>query len=95
MPLSWAFAIRPSQLVLTAVGSCRSVRDHAVTIPDGRTRRDRRRRREGVSLSIRDGLRCVAPSPLAVDLLTGPGREPSQGEELLGWMKDNEDAWRS
>lgn len=43
----------------------------------------------------RDGLRCVAPSQLAVDLLTGPGREPSQGEEMLEWMKDDEDAWRS
>jgi hypothetical protein len=43
----------------------------------------------------RDGLRCVAPSQLAVDLLTGPGREPSQGEEILRWMRENEDAWRS
>lgn len=43
----------------------------------------------------RNGLRCVAPSQLAADLLTGPGREPSQGEEILAWMKDNEDAWRS
>ena len=43
----------------------------------------------------RDGLRCVAPSQLAVDLLTGPGREPPQGEELLQWMQDNEDAWRA
>lgn len=43
----------------------------------------------------RDGLRCVAPSQLAVDLLTGPGREPSQGEEILTWMKENEDVWRS
>ena len=43
----------------------------------------------------RDGLRCVAPTQLAVDLLTGPGREPPQGEELLRWMQDNEDAWRS
>ena len=43
----------------------------------------------------RDGLRCVAPSQLAVDLLTGPGREPSQGEEIVRWMKENEDAWRS
>ena len=45
--------------------------------------------------TIRDGLRCVAPSQLAVDLLTGPGREPSQGEEILVWMKKNEDAWRT
>ena len=43
----------------------------------------------------RGGLRCVAPSQLAVDLLTGPGREPPQGEELLRWMQDNEDAWRA
>ncbi len=45
--------------------------------------------------AIRDGLRCVAPSQLAVDLLTGPGREPPQGAELLRWMQSNEDAWRS
>lgn len=43
----------------------------------------------------RDGLRCVDPSQLSVDLLTGPGREPSQGEEMLRWMQENEDAWRS
>ena len=43
----------------------------------------------------RDGLRCVAASQLAVDLLTGPGREPSQGEEMLTWMEQNEDAWRT
>lgn len=43
----------------------------------------------------RDGLRCVAPSQLAVDLLTGPGREPSQGEQILTWMRENEDVWRT
>lgn len=43
----------------------------------------------------RDDLRCVAPSQLAVDLLTGPGREPSQGEQMLKWMEQNEDVWRS
>ncbi len=43
----------------------------------------------------RDGLRCVAPSQLAADLLTGPGREPSQGEHLLKWMEQNEHVWRS
>ena len=43
----------------------------------------------------RDGLRCVAPSQLAVDLLTGPGREPSQGEQMLIWMEQNGDAWRA
>ena len=43
----------------------------------------------------RDGLRCVAPSQLAADLLTGPGREPSQGEHLLKWMEKNKHVWRS
>ena len=43
----------------------------------------------------RDGLRCVAPGQLAADLLTGPGREPSQGEEMLSWMERNEHVWRS
>ncbi len=43
----------------------------------------------------RDGLRLVAPSQLAVDLLTGPGREPSQGEQMLKWMEKNEHVWRS
>ena len=43
----------------------------------------------------RDGVRCVAPSQLAVDLLTGPGREPSQGEQMLIWMEKNEDVWRT
>jgi hypothetical protein len=43
----------------------------------------------------RNGLRVVAASQLAVDLLTGPGREPSEGNELLVWMAKNEDAWRA
>jgi len=41
------------------------------------------------------GLRVVAPSQCAADLLTGSGREPSQAEALLNWMRENEDAWRS
>jgi hypothetical protein len=45
--------------------------------------------------SVRDGLRVVAVPQLAVDLLTGPGREPSEGNELLAWMRKNEDAWRA
>lgn len=43
----------------------------------------------------RDELVTVAPTQLAADLLTGPGREPSEGEELLAWMNANEDAWRA
>jgi hypothetical protein len=45
--------------------------------------------------TVRDGLRVVALSQLAVDLLTGTGREPSEGEELLAWMGKNERVWRT
>lgn len=41
----------------------------------------------------RDGLYCVAPSQLTVDLLTGYGREPAQGEQILEWMDLNQDEW--
>lgn len=44
--------------------------------------------------AVRDELRVVAPTQLAVDLLTGPGREPSEGNELLEWMRKNENVWR-
>ncbi len=43
----------------------------------------------------RDRVVSVSPTQLAVDLLTGPGRDPSEGEELLAWMKGNERAWRT
>jgi hypothetical protein len=43
----------------------------------------------------RDGLTLVSPSQLAADLLTSPGRSPSEGEELLRWMDGNLDAWRA
>ena len=41
-----------------------------------------------------DGLRYVAPSQAAVDLLTGPGRNPSEGQVLLDWMERHERDWR-
>lgn len=41
-----------------------------------------------------DGLLYVAPSQAAVDLLTGPGRTPAEGQELLDWMEKHERAWR-
>jgi hypothetical protein len=40
-------------------------------------------------------LRFAACSQVAADLMTGPGRWPSEGEELLQWMARNESAWRS
>jgi hypothetical protein len=42
----------------------------------------------------RDGLRCAASSQVAADLLTSPGRGPAEGEALIAWMRENEDAWR-
>lgn len=45
--------------------------------------------------SINDqGNVIVAPAQAAVDLLTGPGRNPSEGEELISWMELNEPVWR-
>jgi hypothetical protein len=42
-----------------------------------------------------DGLVAVASSQCAVDLLTGSGREPAQGDALIDWMTEHEDAWRN
>lgn len=41
-----------------------------------------------------DGVRMAAPSQVAVDLLTGPGRNPSEAVALLDWMERDERAWR-
>jgi hypothetical protein len=41
-----------------------------------------------------DEVRYAAPSQVAVDLMTGPGRGPSEAEALLKWMAENEDTWR-
>ena len=40
------------------------------------------------------GITYAALSQVAADLLTGLGRNPSEGEELLKWMGENENAWR-
>ncbi len=40
------------------------------------------------------GLRYAAPSQVAVDLLTSPGRGPAEGQKLLDWMEDHEHDWR-
>lgn len=41
-----------------------------------------------------DGLKVAATSQVAVDLLTGPGRSPSEARALLDWMERDERAWR-
>jgi hypothetical protein len=43
----------------------------------------------------RNGIVFAALSQVSADLLTGPGRGPSEGEELIRWMQENEDEWRS
>jgi hypothetical protein len=40
------------------------------------------------------GVTTVAPTQAAVDLLTGPGRNPAEAEELMDWMERNEPSWR-
>ncbi len=41
------------------------------------------------------GLTYAALPQVAADLLTSPGRAPSEGEELLAWMEKNPGAWRA
>lgn len=45
--------------------------------------------------ATRDGkMAWAAPSQVAVDCLAGSGRMPSEGEALIGWMRENESQWR-
>jgi len=41
-----------------------------------------------------EGVIMASPSQVVVDLMTGPGRNPSEAEELLTWMQRNEGEWR-
>ena len=41
-----------------------------------------------------EGVHLATPSQIAVDLLTGPGRSPSEGAALLDWMEAHEPEWR-
>lgn len=40
------------------------------------------------------GYTIAAPAQAAIDLMTGPGRNPSEAEELIDWMVANEKSWR-
>lgn len=42
-----------------------------------------------------DAVTFAALSQVAADLLTGPGRSPAEADELIRWMGEDEDAWRS
>lgn len=41
-----------------------------------------------------EGIRYAARSQVVADCLTGNGRMPAEGEALLDWMLENEQAWR-
>jgi hypothetical protein len=47
-----------------------------------------------VGAANRQGFCCAAPSQIAADLLTSPGRGPAEGEELISWMQAHEEDWR-
>jgi hypothetical protein len=47
------------------------------------------------SLTNAAGVQIAAPAQVVVDLMTGPGRNPQEAEELLEWMMANERSWRS
>jgi hypothetical protein len=40
------------------------------------------------------GVQIAAPTQVVVDLMSGPGRNPQEAEELLEWMMANERSWR-
>jgi hypothetical protein len=42
----------------------------------------------------RDGLTYAAPSQVAADLLSSPGRGPAEAEAIIEWMKAHEEVWR-
>jgi hypothetical protein len=44
--------------------------------------------------TTQDGVSYAALSQTAVDLLTSPGRGPTEGEALITWMAANEESWR-
>jgi hypothetical protein len=44
--------------------------------------------------SEKSGVKIAAISQVAADLLTSPGRGPSEADALIDWMKGNEDGWR-
>lgn len=46
------------------------------------------------TMTALDGVTLVGPAQVAVDLMSGPGRAPAEAEELIEWMRRNEQSWR-
>jgi hypothetical protein len=88
LPVSW---------VLSSMAPPRVVTIFVENIPKTADAMDLRRAETGTNVILvepfddvvfertweRDGIRCVALSQLCADLLSGPGRDPNEGEELL------------
>lgn len=53
-----------------------------------------RTRAPGFAVGDSNGLACAAPSQVAVDLLTSPGRSPQEAEALIEKMREDQDGWR-
>ncbi|MBW8172122.1 hypothetical protein K0651_03550 [Ornithinimicrobium sp. Arc0846-15] len=47
------------------------------------------------TLTNKTGLKIAHPAQVAVDLMSGPGRNPAEAEELITWMVNNEQSWRN
>ncbi len=43
---------------------------------------------------VNEGIVYSAPSQIAADLLTSPGRGPAEAEDLIAWMSTHEEVWR-
>lgn len=41
-----------------------------------------------------EGVQYVRVTQVAIDLLTGPGRNPAEAESLIEWMRHHEDEWK-
>ena len=44
---------------------------------------------------VKSGITVAAPTQIAADLLTSPGRGPNEAEALMDWMSQHENAWRT
>ena len=88
----------------SATAPPRAVTIYAENIPKAAEAMDLRRAETGSNVMLvepfddvvfertweRDGIRCVAFSQLCADLLTGPGRDPAEGEQLLNRLGESE-----
>jgi hypothetical protein len=92
LPASWLSATAPARMLTIFVEN----------IPKTASAMDLRRTDTGSNVVLvepfddvifertweRNGIRCVALSQIAADLMTGPGRDPAEGEELLKRIAD-------